>query len=205
MDSTFITKSFPGFDALYTLDDPLSNPPYRGRLDNFTEESLAITRAKHVPSSPVIVRHKMGGAPKDFIWTTLVYPVFVSQRVIDLFQDQGFTGWTTYPAVVYAKDGSTIPGYQGLAITGRCGPIDESRSERAFHTTRTGQHPILRGLYFDPESWDGSDLFTTSSLSGWRFVTEKVKRALEKARVRNVEFRRLTEVELTPLSRSQTP
>jgi hypothetical protein len=91
-----------------------------------------------------------------------------------------------------------LNGYSGIAVTGRCGPIDDRLSEEvtlgppAPHgRARRG----LRGLCFPPDSWDGNDFFTSEAGGAWIFVVQRVKDALEKAQLRNVEFQRLSEIE----------
>jgi hypothetical protein len=50
------------------------------------------------------------------------------------------------------------------------------------------------GLYFDLKTWDGSDIFVPES-TGYTIVTEQVKIAIEKAKFKNIYFKRLTEFE----------
>jgi hypothetical protein len=71
---------------------------------------------------------------------------------------------------VYDRDGAEIPGYQGLIVTGRCG------------STRAN-----RVLPLDLQSWDGSDVFVREG-TGEVYVTERVRNALEDARITNVAF-----------------
>ena len=71
---------------------------------------------------PLIFRQKKGSGGRklvDFIntgWGDVPGPV--SDRVIGLLRDGGFTGWDTYPVEVFLKDGSRLPGYRGLMVTG---------------------------------------------------------------------------------------
>lgn len=58
-----------------------------------------------------------------------------------------------------------------------------------------GVFPYWRGVRFDPSTWDGSDLFMPED-STWILVTEEVKRAFDRAKVRNVLFQRVTEFEI---------
>jgi len=44
------------------------------------------------------------------------------------------------------------------------------------------------------DTWDGSDLFLPEG-TGYKFVTEEIKTALEKAKIRNIWFERITEIE----------
>jgi hypothetical protein len=60
--------------------------------------------------------------------------------------------------------------------------------------------PALRGLYFDEETWDGSDLFL---LEGTRLllVTDKVRGAVEAAGLSGFEFVPADEVVTPDLTR----
>jgi hypothetical protein len=51
-----------------------------------------------------------------------------------------------------------------------------------------GIFPRWYGLYFNPDTWDGSDFFIPERLGTMIFVVEDVKRAFHKAKVRNTEF-----------------
>lgn len=65
-----------------------------------------------------------------------------------------------------------------------------------------GVFPYWRGLYFDPDTWDGSDIFMPGGRTGWVFVLDHVRDALEKAHVKNVAFQRLDEVERSQVEMS---
>jgi hypothetical protein len=52
------------------------------------------------------------------------------------------------------------------------------------------------GLFFDETSWDGSDLFQPQGTL-FVLVRDSVRRALEEAKVRNVAFERITDIERT--------
>jgi hypothetical protein len=131
------------------------------------------------------------------IGTTYGLPVLVSERFLDVLREHGFTGWTTFPVRVFLHDGSELKGYSGFAVTGRAGPIDDSLSEEVIlpPLVPSGRaRPGLRGACFAPESWDGSDFFACGDSSAIT-VTETVRQALEAARLSNVAFKRLSEIE----------
>ena len=132
--------------------------------------------------------------PSDIINTTLAIPVLVSDRVVGILKAGQFSGWRTYPINLFAKDGARIPGYHGLAVHGRCGPIDNSRAVKLQAIYPGGVFPTWRGLFFDPATWDGSDLFMPAGEVGWILAVDAVKRAFEKAKVSNVLFTPLDEV-----------
>jgi hypothetical protein len=134
-----------------------------------------------------------GSTAHDLIGTTFTSLLLVSDKTIGVLS--GFSGWTTYPVEVYGKRGELIPGYHGLAVTGRCGPIDYTKS-----TPRVCEPPIPGGgrsrqwfgLCFDEKTWDGSDIFVPEG-THMNVVVEAVKVALEKAKITNIEFEPLSE------------
>lgn len=138
--------------------------------------------------------------PLDIIYTTIAAPIIVADRVVEVLDSAGFTGWQTYPVELFGKDSTSIPGFQGLAVHGRCGPIENHRSNRFDKLMPGGVFPWWRGLYFEQETWDGSDIFMPSGRASRIFVVEQVKEALEKAHVRGVAFPSLDEVERAELS-----
>ena len=115
---------------------------------------------------PLIFRQKKGSGGRklvDFIntgWGDVPGPV--SDRVIGLLRDGGFTGWDTYPVEVFLKDGSRLPGYRGLMVTGGECDTDISLSEQVdtIGPWPYGQADVcLKELPIVLDSWDGSDMF----------------------------------------------
>jgi hypothetical protein len=187
-----MAKTFIGYDSLYELHDPLLDEPYRGRFDLSLESVFPIVTGSIVPPEPVAVHRAMGGDLWEVIWADQMGPLAVSHRVVELLRAHGFSGWSTYPVLVFDPERGVVPGYYGLAVTGRCGPIDYGRSQLDGIDTVL---PDYVGLYFDPDSWDGSDLFFADR--GRPFCTAEVKTALDRADVRNIAF--------TPLPKVRTP
>ncbi|MCC6215312.1 MAG: hypothetical protein IT376_10610 [Polyangiaceae bacterium] len=180
---------------MYWLHESGGSRAFRGSISLSVEDAFATTRADKRPGR-VEVRWAMGAkVPVDMIRATIVAPVIVSDLVVDVLKTREFTGWETYPIELFGHDGIPIHGYQGLAVRGRCGPIDDSRSMKFDKIMPGGVFPWWRGLYFDPATWDGSDLFMPAGNVGWILVVEAVKRAFEKAKVKNGLFTRLDEVE----------
>ena len=150
------------------------------------------------PSHPITVEWAMGGSqPGDVIWTTMAVVVIVSDKVVQLLRSHGFTGWSLYDVTVRDKQGQQVPGYSGLAITGRCGPIDYTRTVVVPRIYPGGVFPIGKGMLFDPAAWDGSDLFMPAEKGmGYKFMVEPVRKALERAKIRNMTFTPLDQVEV---------
>src|SRR5262249_27462331 len=151
---------------VYRLYEAGNSISFRG--DFAHDAPRAVTRAEKIPSGPVEVRWTMGrNRPSDFIFTTWVDPVLISDRVVGVLKAGELSGWQPYPIDLFGKDGARITGYQGLAVHGRCGPIDNSLSVKIQKIYPGGIFPMWRGLFFDQTTWDGSDLFMSANGAGW--------------------------------------
>jgi hypothetical protein len=188
MDSKSTTKVFPGFDKIFYLGESGSRRAFRGRMAVETDD-FGLIRAEVHSANPIAVGWAMGSAePGEVIWTTHAVPIIIADSVVDLLRTEGFTGWSLYPVSVRNKQGQSVPGYSGLAVTGRCGNIDPSMSVQVPRIFPGGVFPVVKGLLFDPASWDGSDFFMPSKRVGYVLVVEAVKKAFERAKIRNVKF-----------------
>jgi hypothetical protein len=194
MASKSTSNAFPGYDRLFLLWDPVSPRAYRGRI-SIELDAFGLTRGE-APARPVAVEWATGGrTPGDVIWTTSVAPVIVSDRVLDVLRAAGFRGWDTYPVEVVDAEERRVPGYHGLSIHARSGPIDDSRSVKVDRIFPGGVFPMWKGLFFDPTSWDGSDLFMPAGTNAFIFVVKEVRDAFRKAKIKNVVFKSVTEME----------
>jgi hypothetical protein len=184
---------FAGFEHFCGFHDPLSSRAFRGRFEPH-EVALGLSRGELVTNPTVTVGWAMGGGePSDIIWTTSAAPVVLHRKVIELLSSAGFSGWHTYPVEVRNKAGVLVSDYEGLAIVGRCDSMDLDRSEIILEQMPGGWIPRFKGRYFDPASWDGTDMFmerpdSLGRMSGTRFATERVVKALKRARIRNLGF-----------------
>jgi len=182
------------------LDDPGSSRAYVGDADLAAGREFDLLRGDWVPSDPVVVRWEMGSkSPGDVVWTTLVVPVVVGPRFLAVLRRGGFTGWSTYPVVVHDKAGAVVDGYVGLAVTGRCGGIDDTRSVQVMREYPGGAFPVHQGLFFNEEEWDGTDVFCAAGRTGWVFVTSEVVKALRDAKIGNLSLRPAVQVERSVL------
>lgn len=200
MGFTLASRTFPGFSSLYLLGEAGRSNHFRADIGLPEGQDFAATRGEIRPAEPVPASWMMGrSTPADVIWTGSAAPVIVSDRAVSILEAEGFDGWGTYNVALSGKSGETIQGYSGLVVHGRCGEIDHERSIKFDKIMPGGVFPWWRGLYFDPATWDGSDLFMPAGTVGWIFVVEAVKRALEIAKVKNVVFTPLDQVErMTP-------
>ena len=195
MDSQSHSRSFPGFPHIYALEGAGTSRGFRAQLDLDHDEMLALLHGETKRNVPIRGRWVMGGTkPQDIIWTTYALPVLVSERVVGVLREGHFSGWDVVPVDLRDKAGEPLPTYYYLCIHGHCGPIDKSRSVKIDKIFPGGVFPVWMGLYFGESTWDGSDVFMAPG-KGFKFVVEPVKRALEKAKVRNVLFTPLDRVE----------
>ena len=157
-----------------------------------------LTKGISAPTNALEFFRQDGNVPYDYISTSLVNVHLFSDRVFGCFRQHGFEGWKTFPAIVRGGDGFIMPAYQGLAVTGRCGPIDSSMSHQLppqdVESADADASPVLIGLYFQLETWDGSHIFSPDGASHV-FVVEEVKAALERIGATNFRFRSLNELE----------
>lgn len=63
------------------------------------EQASDLFSGKWQPDTPLKLGAFIGGQATDFLWASLTPLVCISQRVVDLLQENGVTGWVTYPVV----------------------------------------------------------------------------------------------------------
>lgn len=195
MDSKLPSRRFPGFDHVFDLTDPGSERAFVASIDIPADAALPMLRGELRRITPIEGRWALGGRkPSDVVWTTLALPVLMHQKVVDLLRNEGFTGWDSVPCNLHSPDGESWP-YAFLTVRGRCGAIDDRKSVQFDKQYPEGIFPAWKGLYFDPDSWDGSDVFMPTGDVGWIFVSERAKSALDKARVSNISCTPLDKVE----------
>ncbi len=160
-------------------------------------DAFGLARGEVVPTKPVEFVRAEGRTVYDVIGTGEPAIKLLSSRMIDVLRRKQFGGWLAFPVNVYLADGSRLSDYHGIATTGRCGPIDDRLSERITIPPRGpgGEPgPGLRGICFDPASWDGSDIFTPDEYTSI-FIVDRVRRALEEVKMTNASIKRLSEIE----------
>lgn len=141
--------------------------------------------------------HLQGKTACDVISCSFAYIVLVSRKLHNLLEDNKITGWDSYPIEAYGKGKIKLEGYHGFSVTGKCGPILDEKSKRTLTPPRVPGAPSYYahvGLYFDPNTWDGSDIFCPEG-TYQTFVTERVKQTIEQASITNATFSKITEME----------
>ena len=114
------------------------------------------------------------------------YPI-VSDRVISILENNGITGWKTYPIILYDKHGNRLDGYNGFYVDGMNGMgLDfEPPQDRCDKTTEDWKWIVTKRGWLDITNWDGRD-FTRA---GWGIiVTERVVKLFKKEKVTGIRF-----------------
>lgn len=195
MDSKSTSNGQLDFGQLYTLGSDLNRGALHFRPVHDIDNPASLLRGDVRPRHLVEFRRYMGTKPQDIMGTTHAILLLVSERFVDVLLEERATGWGTYPVRIYDKIGLELSGYHGLTVTGRAGPIDRSRSRIELVPPPVPQGKAMYteiGTYFDPATWDGSDIFVLEG-TGVVCVVERIKLALEKRELTNLDFERMSE------------
>lgn len=182
---------FPGFDHVYLLRTTGSNVVFHTSIDLTVKDGFAVVRGELEVHEPATVRWVSGRRkPQDFVWTSIVAPIVASDKVLKALGAISATGWVSYPVDLRGADDEPISAYSGIAVLGRCGPIQVERCLPVKKQYPGGIFSVNQGYFFDERSWDGSDLFVPADGSATVFVVERVMHALAKAKIKGMEMDR---------------
>ena len=84
-----------------------------------------------------------------------IHLLLISDRFKNLLEENGITGWQTYPIELYDRKGNLGEGYNGFTIIGRAGDMLTFDSP----PEEFGYSPKSEGYYFNVDLWDGTDIF----------------------------------------------
>ncbi len=154
---------------------------------------------------PVVFRQEYGKKLTDMLDTGFVSLFLISDKMLRVLKENKITGWKTYPVKVYDKKGNEVEDYHGFSITGRSGPINYDKSEIIEKQLAPEGPPskYYKGRYFGYEKWDGSDFFIPEG-TFYIIVTKKVVQAFKKAKLTNIRFECLTDIETMGIIVEQT-
>lgn len=195
MDSNLNFKKFYDFSLKAIRGE------FEAQPENYLELSLGqvigYKRGNFSNGKPTIFVQTSGSEKKKphlIIPSTMGLLLFHHQ-IIKIFQENNFTGWDSYPIIIRRNNGEVIEDYHVFILKGKCGLYDVSKSKVIDYTADNGGF-ILRekryqGMYFDPETWDGSDIFIMEN-TGITILTEPVMLELKKLKA-NFNFTRLSE------------
>jgi hypothetical protein len=190
------------YKILYLMEDPLANQSIRLKPDDEIwldrDGAIQLLQGQLHLDKPLKLRAEMGRRFTDLIWSTFTPIRVISQRIVDLLNTQGLTGWNVYDVEVRDKEDRIKDGYFGFAISGKAGSHDLRRVEvieKPPITPKGIPYKVLRGIFFEEDFWDGKD-FCLMENNISCVVTEKVVQAFRRAKIRNVHFIQLAQVEI---------
>jgi hypothetical protein len=195
------------YGQFYVLGEGFTTGAARVASDEDIPDPYALTRAEVPVRDPIGFHQVEGTRFYDFVGTTWAVIDLVSNRVLDVLSESGARGWTTYPVEVRDRRGGLVPGLHGLAVTGRCGPIEDHLSPIEVlppPVPEGAAMPHWMGLRFRPETWDESDVFTPEA-SAFVFMTKPVRDALVRAKAKNLTLDPLSEVNRLVLDDQTVP
>jgi len=184
------------FSNFFVVEDPASKKNYRGQIVNEFNEFGKLLRADYKVNHLDIKYLEGSGEPSNLFWNMVTDPFCVSQTLLELIRNANISGWTGISTTVLTKSGSkSIDNYFAITVNGRANSIDYLQTDIIFEQLPGGQFPSFKGLFFDPESWDGSDIFmarpnnnSKSKYTAFIYVTKKFVDTLKKNKVSNIRF-----------------
>jgi hypothetical protein len=122
----------------------------------------------------------------DFDWLDTGFAVhLISERLARAFSEAKLTGWHTLEARVEDRGGKRVNSFSMLVVTGRSGPVrDDLGTPHSLVIDGILRPGLTRGLVLDPNSWDGSDLFTPGR--PLILATERVARVVRATEARGL-------------------
>ncbi len=182
------------------MSDPLANRPLRldpqqDWIDQEMVNNLFYGSAQ--PPEPIKFIPQSGKQATDVLWSSYPPLFCISQKVVDIFLENKFTGWGTYPVEVYDHEHNVITGYYGFSIKSYAGAQDFSRSPRVMKTWSPHHEPsaFYIGTYFDESMWDGSDIFRIQYAV--IIVNKAIVQTFKQNKITNVRFTPLLETEIS--------
>ncbi len=196
----------PDYDQLLQMEDPLASRPMRfgpedpreDNADTFAAWVYGLFAGEAQATPPLRLVTRMGKQATDLMWSTYPPLLVGSQRLIDTLTSEHISGWTTYAIEAHDRSGQRLTGYYGFAITGRTGNQDMMRGEvidKPPIVPKGKPYKVLRGLYFEGDAWDGSDLCVVGGTS-IKVASPRVRAVLKRAKISNVTFTPLATKEL---------
>ena len=182
----------------YVFRETFKGSYFRARPNNLKDIDInSLQRGLIVPDSDLVFNHSKGNTIKDYIPTTHSILHLFSSRVFSEFKEKSITGFEGIPVSLKNKKNETIDGYSLLVVTGTCGNTYTVESTiRVIPPPTEFGKPMEAyiGIFFDMDSWDGSDIFIAKN-SGFIFFTERVKDIFLELNIGNLTIKKISEME----------
>lgn len=186
---------------MYILNEPRSVGLFRAS-PIAALDYLAILRGEVAPKG-VIPFAWISGSDRagDMVYTDALFPVLLSSR--GRMALEGIKGWTSYPVSLRDSSGHLLRDFQLLVVQGRCGRIDFGKSTAIRQKYPRGVFEEYRGIFFDEDSWDHSDVFMPENRVGFIFVSERARMAIETLGSPSPHFESLDQFQFDEMTRKQ--
>jgi len=123
----------------------------------------------------------------DFVWTWNS-DCIVTDVILSLFRESGFTGFEARPVIIEKIEGSSrrrnkeelVPPLWELLIRGKGGDAAPESGIYLFEYEEAGEirrtySSYRNGIVVDEANWDGSDFFTINGYPKYILITDRVK------------------------------
>lgn len=185
------------YDDIFCLSDKDFNGVLHLNSINVSLDFNRIVKGEIKPTGTMVFKRVKGKKYADLLFTGWPGLFLISDKVVDILRKNSIIGWEVFPAKIEFSELAAVE-YFGLMITGKCGKIDSSKSKilmvsnpnRNFHVSMKKM-----GIYFDIGTWDRSEIFSPSG-TNYICLTNRVKKILENAMLTNIDFRKITEMEV---------
>lgn len=133
--------------------------------------------------------------------------ILVSDKLLEVFDKNQFVGYharrtecSSWYDSRHSFDVSKVK-LTEIVVDGTCGYLCDVAGQYLKKCEYCGRKLYIcghkvSGVSFRTESWDGSDIFSFKNLRGCPIVTERVKDAIIKNKITNIEFVELRELEM---------
>lgn len=181
------------FDTTYELTGRSDQVFLAARSKHLGINGCFVARGEMTLPDGTAFVHGKGRCVADILGTGFASLYLISARMIDGLTAERITGWRSQP--VHFDDNTAHDGdYHALVVTGRCGPIVDEMSETITKILPGGAVKWWRGMYFDPKTWDGSDVFTPAD-RGTVLIVPRVRELLRRYDLDGVEAIPLSAIE----------
>lgn len=189
-----------GLESFYTIRSPSADDTswqwleFSARLAKaFGKGSeFALMDDELEPTKPLPFKVMQGRRPSD-VWGNTAGLHLFSGRLVRLLQELKCTGFTALPAVLYDRNDRKVidDDLFCLRIGYGAGPQDETKGEPLLLDFERRRNPELLegcyGVYFDPTTWTGLDLFRLESCRSLALTVQRIATELLHADLTGVQ------------------
>lgn len=134
---------------------------------------------------PVVYRQFDGKRLRDMLDMRYDGNCFlISDRMKRIFKENEFTGWETYPVLLFDKKGHEIKGYSGFTVIGRGGQRKYLLPKQ--EVDKMVKEEKAKYIEWDISQWDGTDIFRIDP--NYVMITDRVKKIMTQNKIEAPSF-----------------